>query len=107
MWGKSTTLTRLRQVSVTPSIMPNKGPQKSKFPRADGVEVFDSSCPMIQNNVVSSFVVGAIGRGMTWDEHMQASTDEFNRKEIVAWENIKVENATQGNGTTLFEMGAV
>jgi hypothetical protein len=29
------------------------------------------------------------------------------RKEIEAWENINVENAMQGNGTTLFEMGAV
>ena len=41
------------------------------------------------------------------EHNMQASTDEFNRKEIVAWENIKVENATQGNGTILFELGAV
>ena len=31
----------------------------------------------------------------------------FNRKELEAWEAMKVENAMQGNGTTLFEMGAV
>ena len=34
-------------------------------------------------------------------------SDEFERKELEAWENIKVENTMQGNGTTLFEMGAV
>jgi hypothetical protein len=45
--------------------------------------------------------------GMTWDQQMQAATDEFNRKELEAWEAMKVENAAQGNGTTLFEMGAV
>ena len=51
--------------------------------------------------------LGDIGRGMTWDEHMQAATDEFERKELESWENIKAKNAMQGNGTTLFEMGAV
>jgi hypothetical protein len=51
--------------------------------------------------------LGGIGRGMTWDEHMQAATDEFERKELEAWEAMKVENAMQGNGTTLFEIGGV
>ena len=40
---------------------------------------------------------------MTWDQHMQEATDEFERKELEAWEKMKVE----GSGTTLFEMGAV
>ena len=31
----------------------------------------------------------------------------FNRKELEAWEAMKVENAMQGNGTTLFEIGGV
>ena len=51
--------------------------------------------------------LGGIGRGMTWDKHMQAETYDYNRKEIEAWEDIKLENAMQGNGTTLFEMGVV
>ena len=51
--------------------------------------------------------LGGIGRGMTWDEHMQAATDNYNHKEIEAWEDIKLENPMQGNVTTLFEMGAV
>ena len=52
-------------------------------------------------------LAGGIGRGLTWDEHMQAATDEYDRKESEAWEAMKVENAKQGNGTTLFEMGGV
>ena len=32
---------------------------------------------------------------------------EFDRKELEAWEAMKVENAMQGNGTTLFKIGAV
>jgi len=51
--------------------------------------------------------LGGIVRGMTWDQHMQAATDEFERKELEAWEKMKMENAMKGNGTTLFEMGAV
>ena len=51
--------------------------------------------------------LGGIGRGMTWGEHMQAATHEFEHKELEAWKAMKVENATQGNGITLFEMGAV
>ena len=32
---------------------------------------------------------------------------EFDRKELEAWEAMKVENTMKGNGTTLSEMGAV
>ena len=42
--------------------------------------------------------LGGIGRGMTEGEHMQAATHEFEHKELEAWEAMKVENATQGNG---------
>jgi hypothetical protein len=41
------------------------------------------------------------------EHNMQASTDEFERKELESWDNIKAENAMQGNDTTLFEMGVV
>ena len=51
--------------------------------------------------------LGGIGRGMTWDQHMQAATDKFERKELEAWEKMKVENAMEGTETTLFEMGLV
>ena len=44
---------------------------------------------------------------LTWDEHIQTATDKYDRKESEAWEAMKVENAKQGNGTTLFEMGGV
>ena len=44
---------------------------------------------------------------MTWDQHMQAATDKFEYKELEAWEKMKMENTMKGNGTTLFDMGAV
>ena len=44
---------------------------------------------------------------MTWDQHMQALTDESNHKELDTWEAMKVENTTQGNGQTPFEMGGI
>ena len=45
--------------------------------------------------------------GKLWDQHMQAATDKFEYKELEAWEKMKMENTMKGNGTTLFEMGAV
>jgi len=38
---------------------------------------------------------------------MKAATDHFNCKEFEAWEAMKMENAMQSNGTTLFEIGAI
>ena len=54
------------------------------------------------------WIEGDTGQCMA-EHNMQASTeDEFERKELESWDNnIKAENAMQGNGTTLFEMGAV
>ena len=38
---------------------------------------------------------------------VKTATDEYDCKESEAWEAMKVANAKQGNGTTLFDMGGV
>ena len=50
--------------------------------------------------------LGEIDRGENWDAHMQAATVEFTRKAEEEWEAMRLENAMQGNGTSLFEVGA-
>ena len=47
----------------------------------------------------------AVCRGMTWDQHMQEAVAEWERVEAEEWETFEADNARQGNGVSLFQIG--
>ena len=42
---------------------------------------------------------------MTWDQHMQATVNKWERVQAEEWNAITAENASLGNGVHLFEIG--
>ncbi len=49
--------------------------------------------------------LGEICRGMTWDQHMQEAVAEWEHVQGEEWEMIEADNARQGNGVSLFQIG--
>jgi hypothetical protein len=50
--------------------------------------------------------LGEIRCGMTWDQHMQEAVAEWECVQVEEWETIEADNARQGNGVSLFQIGS-
>ena len=49
--------------------------------------------------------LGEIGRGMTWDQHMQETDDKWECVQAEEWNDIAAENVSLVNGVRLYEIG--